>query len=406
MTVTFGQRSKLFPLCLLLAGLAFAAIHFEIVSGSLRYLPQTVLVVAIIYMIAVGADWLVESATEIARHLGVSELVIGLTVVAFGTSAPEAAVSLTAGFQGKGDIAVANVVGSNVFNICFILGGVALAVKGGLVADRALVVRDAPVLLLGTVLLFFFVGGVPFADDPRLTGASDWFAPLNLRLERGEGIVLMLALVAYLYAMFLIFRAGMRKMKERRTSRMMAVAAGEIPEDDDLPEGSLWAPVPLLLVGFVVVVGGSHLLIGEAEIVNEEVTGFGALWFARMWGLSDHVVGVTIVAAGTSAPEFIISMVAALRGSYGVSAGNLIGSDIFNMFGVVGLVGIVLQEPLADPVTISPAVIPSVLSLSGVIVVTIVFLATGRGISRFEGLVLVLIGVGRWIMDFAALGPQ
>jgi cation:H+ antiporter len=151
----------------------------------------------------------------------------------------------------------------------------------------------------------------------------------------------------------------------------------------------------------VVVIGGSHILIGQAEIVEGEVHGYGALWFARVWGLSDHVVGVTIVAAGTSAPEFIISMVAALRGSYGVSAGNLIGSDIFNMFGVIGICGIVLQEPLAPPVTITAAVIPSVLSLSAVIAITIIFMATSSRISRLQGLVLVLIGVARWIMDFA-----
>lgn len=397
-------HGKLFPLSLLIAGICFGLAYYEVLSGSLLYVAQALLVVAIIYQIAMGAEWLVSAATAIARHLGVSELVIGLTVVALGTSAPEIAVSLTAGFEGNGDIAVANVVGSNVFNICFILGGVALAVRGGLLADRALVVRDGPVLLLGTVLLFLFVGGVPFvgAEDARLSGGGDWFGFLDLRLERGEGIVLLSALVAYLYAMFLTFRAGMRDMKERRTARMAAVAAGEVPEDDDLPEGNIWRHVPLLLVGFVVVIGGSHVLIGEAEIVEGQVHGYGALWFARIWGLSDHVVGVTIVAAGTSAPEFVISMVAALRGSYGVSAGNLIGSDIFNMFGVIGICGVVLQEPLAPPVSITAAVIPSVLSLSAVIAITIVFMATRSRISRPEGLALVLIGVARWIMDFAS----
>jgi len=397
-------RGKLFPLSLLVAGLCFAVAHFEVVGVPLLYFPQTLLVVTVVYMIAMGADWLVSAATGIARHLGVSELVIGLTVVALGTSAPEIAVSLTAGFEGNGDIAVANVVGSNVFNICFILGGVALAVRGGMLADRALIVRDAPVLLLGTALLFLFVGGIPFVDakDAVLAGGGDWFGVLDLKLERGEGIVLLAALVAYLYAMFLAFRAGMRKMKERRTARMEAVAAGEDPIDDGLPEGNIWGHVPLLLVGFVVVIGGSHFLIGEAEIIEGQVHGYGALWFAREWGLSDHVVGVTIVAAGTSAPEFIISMVAALRGSYGVSAGNLIGSDIFNMFGVIGLCGVILQEPIAAPVSITAAVIPSVLSLSVVIAITIVFLATGSRISRLEGLVLVLIGVARWIMDFAS----
>jgi cation:H+ antiporter len=218
--------------------------------------------------------------------------------------------------------------------------------------------------------------------------------------------VLLLALVVYMYALFLVFRTGLKKVKERRTAQMAAVEAGEVLEpaegEHELPEGSLWPQFFLLLVGFVIVIGGSHLLIGHTEQVDGELQGFGALWFARIWGLSDHVVGVTIVAAGTSAPELVISLVAALRGSHGVSAGNLIGSDIFNMFGVVGLVGVVLQEPVSAPVSITPEVIPSVLSLSVVIVITIFFLATGRGISRKEGAMLVAIGVGRWIMDFAA----
>jgi cation:H+ antiporter len=149
---------------------------------------------------------------------------------------------------------------------------------------------------------------------------------------------------------------------------------------------------------------GCYVLVGRVEETERGIEGFGALWFARVWGVPDYVVGVTIVAAGTSAPEFIVSLVAALRGAYGLSAGNLIGSDIFNMLGVVGLAGTVLQRPLTTPVMLSPAVVPSLIALCAVVATTILFMRTGWRISRWEGALLILMGAARWTMDFAFLG--
>ena len=387
---------------------AYMLISRDLVAGWLLYVQQVSLIVSIVYLIGVGAGWLVGSACRMARLLGISDLVIGLTVVAFGTSAPEAAASLAAGFKGNGDITIANVIGSNIFNLCFILGGVALLVKGGLRTDRALFVRDGPILLFGTLLLFLFVGGIP-GSVAALSGPSapsQGIGLLNLRLERWEGVVLVAGLVAYLMALYVTLRT------ERRASRVALTAgharaprsAGVAPDPDHDAEQATWLDIPIFLAGLLFVVGGCHLLVGHAEVADGMVKGFGALWFAKIWHVPDYVVGVTIVAAGTSAPEFVVSLVAALRGSFGISAGNLLGSDIFNMFGVVGLAGIIVQPPLAPAVAVSPLAIPSLLALCALVAITIFFMWTGNRVSRLEGAILLLIGIGRWIFDFTSQG--
>ena len=401
-----AQRRKILLISALVGGAAiYFALPWTVGQPWVAYPLQTLLMVAVMYLIAVGADGLVDAASLIAKSFGVSDLIIGLTVVAFGTSAPEIAASLVAGFQGKGDITIANIVGSNVFNICFILGGVALLVRGGLHIERELLLRDGPVLLTGTVLLFLFVGAWPGATQLPHTDLSKFelFGLFDLRLQWLEGLLLFLALVVYLYFLFRIMRTSRRAQKEQRQAALAAKGDDASGGDDKIEEEGEqagWRDYVLLLVGLVLVVGGSHFLVGHVDADPSSLQGFGALWFARMWDIPDYVVGVTIVAAGTSAPEFVVSLVAASRGNFGMSAGNLLGSDIFNMFGVVGLAGLVLQPPLAPPVSVSVAVVPSLLALSAVILLTIFFMWTGRRISRFEGAILVLIGVGRWVMDF------
>lgn len=373
--ISLGIAAVLGPLC-------FVVVQGETTSGGLLLFVQAVLMVNVIVGIAHGADWLVDSACRLAQALGISHLVIGLTIVAFGTSAPEIAASLLAGFRGNGDIAVANVVGSNVFNICFILGGVALILPQGLEIQRPLVTRDAPMLLFGTVLLFVFVGGLSGTVQPETPAG---FAPelLNLRLEQGEGVILLVLLVSYLALLY--FRGG----------------DGEADEEDFGKAGA--RDVPLFLLGLFCVVGGCHLLVGHAELLDGELRGFGALWFARLWNVPDHIVGITIIAAGTSAPELVVSLVAAMRGAFGLSAGNLIGSDIFNFYGVIGLSGVLLQEPAAPPVVLSPALVTGVIAPIVIVFVTIIVMRTGLRITRREGALLIVLGLARWATDFASL---
>ena len=366
---------------------AFVAIRLEL---GPPLLSQLLLSIAVVGLIAQGADWLVDAACRIAQSLGVSHLVIGLTVVAFGTSAPEMAASLVAGFQGNGDITIANVVGSNVFNICFILGGVAVLVRDGLKTDSALVRRDGPVLLGAAVALFLFVGGLPGVQPAPSSGL--WPELLNLQLEPLEGLCLVGGLAAYLVYLYRSKGGSAEELEAERRASIEAFGHAS------------WRDIPLLLLGLLAVVGGCHLLVGHADVADGKVVGYGALWFARTYEVPDYVVGVTIIAAGTSAPELVVSMVAALRGAFGLSAGNLIGSDIFNMLGVVGVAGLILQPPLADRVMLSESAVWSLLAPSAVVFITIIFMRTHMRITRLEGLCLVAIGVVRWVADFATKG--
>ncbi|MBN1435534.1 MAG: calcium/sodium antiporter [Sedimentisphaerales bacterium] len=287
-----------------------------------------------------GATWLVNSAARLAKKLGVSELVIGLTVVAFGTSAPELAVSVGAALKGQSDIAVGNVVGSNIFNIGFILG--MCAVLTTIATKKALVWRDGLLLLLVTVLL----------------GAMGWDGELG----RWEGAVLAAILVGYLAVLFV--------------KREQAV-------DEELPgEAARWLDGVLLLAGLVLVIGGGHFLVESAVVVAE--------WA----GLSQWVIGMTVVAAGTSLPEFVISLVAVLKQHHGISAGNLIGSNLFNTLGVLGVAGAI------HPMAIDNAAMINIGGLAVLTVVVMVFMETHRKLLRWEGVVLLLLSAALWGYNF------
>lgn len=312
---------------------------------------NSLIVVAVILLIAQGAHWLVEAAARIAKRLGVSELVIGLTVVAFGTSAPEFAVTLTAAFKDHGDISVGNIVGSNIFNLGFIMGG--CAAFHAIPTSLTLFKRDAPFLVGTSLLLFAMVG-------------------IDLRLDRYDGIVLFALLMGYLLVLF----------KQRKNVTEMALEPEEastvVSGVPNLPRDSL-----LLVAGLVLITGGSHVLVDSATAV------------ARAFGVSEWVIGVTIVAAGTSAPEFATTLAGVVKRRFDISAGNLIGSDIYNLLGVLGLAG------MLRPVGVDPMARYSILALALMVIVVLVFMRTGWRISRLEGLLLVLIALLRWIFDFS-----
>ena len=308
---------------------------------------NSVITVASMAIIGAGAHWVVESATRLSRRLGISELVIGLTVVALGTSAPEFAVTIIAALKGHGDISVGNIVGSNIFNLGFILGGCALV--RAIPVNRTLCRRDGAILGGTTVLLFLMIA-------------------TNLSLDRMEGVLLAALLGVYLG--YLVF----------------ARKDGVVP--DQTAEGSsqwpLIATIVLLLTGFTSIVGGSHLLVGSSTAI------------ARDLGVSEWVIGVTVVAAGTSVPEFATSLVGVIKGKFAMSAGNVIGSDIFNLLGVLGVAG------MLSPMAVDPMARISLAALCGMVLLLLVFMRTGWRISRFEGFVLILVAALRWVFDFSA----
>ncbi len=298
------------------------------------------LLAASFFLLWFGAKYLVESASRIAEKFGVSDLVIGLTVVAFGTSAPEFAVTIGAAFKDKADISVSNIVGSNIFNLGFILGTVAM-VKS-ITTSRKLVYRDGIFMIAVTLILLLF-----FHD---------------LHLSRFEGMVLMSTLVGYMVILF--FKK-------------------EVLEEEEFPhEQATWKDVFILPAGIAAVVFGGHLLVDSAS------------YLASTAGISEWVIGVTIVAAGTSAPEMATSLAALIKGKHGMSAGNLIGSDLFNILGVLGLAGIL------TPLKINPLGYDSLLMLCGMVVLVVVLMRTGWRLSRWEGLLLFGIGIMRWVFDF------
>ncbi len=285
------------------------------------------------------ADLLVKGAVGLARRFGISPLVIGLTIVAMGTSAPEFGVTILAALRGMGDISVGNIVGSNIFNLGFILGGT--SVIHSLKTNKKVVFRDGIFLFTGTLLLTAFL----------------W----DLTLGRVEGVILFILLFGYLG--YLYWRKETVEA-ETHTDRLR------------------WFDPALLILGMGMVLGGSHFLVESAVDL------------AKVMGISEWAIGVTIVAAGTSAPEFATSLVAALRGHHGLSVGNLIGSDIFNVFGVLGLAAIMRNLP------VDIGARSNLIMLGLMVMIVLVFMRTGWRVSRWEGIALVSIGLARWIYSF------
>jgi cation:H+ antiporter len=309
-----------------------------------------------------GARWFVRSAVALARRFGVSELVIGLTVVAIGTSAPEFAVTVDAALRGASDIAVGNVVGSNVFNLGFVLG--AVAVLGGISATDDLLRRDSPVLV-GTAV--------------AVLGAVR-----DLHLARWEGGLLVGALLAYLVY---LFRAGEPlEAIDEADPRSPDASEWLTTEERAADRRRLAATVGRLVVGLALLVGGARLLVVSASDL------------ARLAGLPEWVIGVTVVAAGTSTPELVTSLVAARRGRAGVSAGNLLGSDLFNMLGVLGVAALI------EPLTVSASAVGSMRWVLALVVLAVGLLWTGRRVSRVEGVVLLVFALVRWVLDVVAGG--
>ncbi|WP_440764273.1 calcium/sodium antiporter [Natronorubrum sp. DTA7] len=331
-----------------------------------------------------GATWLVAAASRLAESVGISSLVVGLTVVAFGTSAPEIAVSTTAALEGQGDVAVGNVVGSNVFNLGVILGLV--AVLAPFRVTTTLLRRDALVMAGTTVVAAFIL-----ADQS---------------VSRLEGTLLLVLLLGYLGALWMAIRrssgtdssgepdssdggAAIEKIEEIETIESPEIEAigGTADENGLVTDETATADDPVrlgresvrLLVGLALVIAGGRVLVTSATTIALSV------------GISPWLVGVTVVAAGTSLPELVTSVVAARRGGVAIAAGNIIGSNVFNCLGVLGLAAVV------RPMTVDPAVFPGVVWLVALTAIATGLLATGRRVTRLEGAILVAIGLGYWV---------
>ncbi|MCF7845111.1 MAG: calcium/sodium antiporter [Kiritimatiellales bacterium] len=250
-----------------------------------------------------GADWLVEGASSISRRLGVGDLVIGLTVVSFGTSAPELIVNLIASFQGSSDIAIGNIVGSNISNTLLILG--TSAIIAPLAVQRSTVLKEVPLNLLAAIIL------IVAANDMIMDGYA------YSELSKSDGLVFLGFFIIFIYYTF-----GIRHN-------------GAATEEDEYTKAtkSVWLALTLVTAGCIGLAAGGKLAVD------------GAIAIATIFNVSEALIGLTIVAIGTSLPELAASGVAAYKGRADIAVGNIVGSNIFNIFWILGLSAFIKPLP-------------------------------------------------------------
>lgn len=281
-----------------------------------------------------GADWFVDGASGVATKLGIPQLVIGLTIVAMGTSAPEAAVSISAALKGSADITIGNIVGSNILNILIILGLAAVIVT--LHVAKSTVKYEMPFVIIVTALLMIL--------------------GLDGTISLIDGIILLVFFVIFLGYLF----------------RLSKNPDGEAAPEEHHKITSLPKALLLVLVGLVMIVLGSDLAVDAASEM------------ARIFGMSERFIGLTIVALGTSLPELVTSVSAARKGNADIAIGNIVGSNIFNILFVVGISALIV------PVPFSQAFMPDMLVAIGTAVLLWILCFTRKKIDRVGGILMLV----------------
>ena len=314
-----------------------------------------ILIIVGIALVVLGADWLVDGASSIARRLGVSDFVIGLTIVGFGTSCPELVVSLTGAFKGLSDVAVGNVIGSNIFNSMLILGLTALIspVAVSLQNKR----RDIPVMLLVTFVLVFC------GMSHTILGLGD-----SDGLSRVEGIIFLLLFAGYIFFSF-------------KTDRR------EVEENGDTPVRGMWAAVGLVLLGLAALVAGGHLGVNYG------------VELARRLGVSEKFIAITLLAGGTSLPELATCIAAAIKRRDQMALGNILGSNVFNILLILGCSAVV------RPVSFAGVDLVDICALAGSAV--LIWLSSYSfkkdRVDRYEGVLFLVAFIAYYVWLFQKL---
>ncbi len=266
----------------------------------IEILLNIVLLIIGFVMLIKGADWFVEGASKIADRFGIPQLVIGLTIVAMGTSAPEAAVSISAAMKDNAGITIGNVVGSNIMNVLLILGitSVITAIK----VQKSTIKYEIPFLIAVSILL------------PVLGG-------MDGVIGRVDGVVFWLCFIAYLVYLLFMAKNGQAVLEE-------------VPDDEKTE--SIFKLILMVIVGGVMIVVGSDVTVDAAKVI------------AKAFGMSDRLIGLTIIAFGTSLPELITSVTAGIKGKADIAVGNIVGSNIFNILFVVGTTALITPVPFAS----------------------------------------------------------
>jgi cation:H+ antiporter len=315
-------------------------------------LETALLIIGGLVMLVIGGELLVRGSVRVAEQLGVSPLLIGLTLVGFGTSTPELVTSIQAALIGSSGIAVGNIVGSNMANTLLILGISALLVP--LAVGRGALRRDGVIGLLASLLFL----------------AAAW----TTGLSRGVGAGLVLLLILYLIYAYFQERSGGADHTAAydRAEAVEGVDPALRPQAAGAGTRAWMVPVLTALGGLAIIVFGGRFLVS------------GAVDFARLVGMSEAAIGLTVVAVGTSMPELVTSVVAAWRRQADVAIGNILGSNIYNLLGIGGLTGLI--APTAIPAEIASFDLPLMV---GATLLLLVFAATGARLSRIEGAVLL-----------------
>lgn len=290
-----------------------------------------------------GADWFVDGSSSIAKKLRIPAVVIGLTIVAFGTSAPELAVSVSAALKGSNDIALGNVVGSNIFNTLVVLG--ASAAITPIAVGKSAIKKDYPLSIFAAILL-----GVLCLD-------TILFRTAEMSISRIDGVILLLCFAFFMYT----------TVKEGLKSR------AESEEEEEIATFTTWKSILLILIGLAGIVGGGQLTVTCAKEL------------ARDLGMTEAVIGLTVVAVGTSLPELVTSVVAAKKGESDIAVGNVIGSNIFNIFFILGTSATILPMQNLDT-----SYVFDLLVLIVVMVVTFIPVAITKKVGRGTGIIMVL----------------
>lgn len=302
-------------------------------------------------LVVLGADWLVNGASSIARRAGISEFVIGLTIVGFGTSCPELVVSLSGAIEGNSDISVGNVVGSNIFNVLFILGLTAMVLPVGMTDKNRRI--DIPITLGATILLIIL----------GITGSMS-----GPGISRWEGVLMLLVFSAYL---FYCFKSD---SKDEFSETQQATL-------------SITKSIALTLTGLAGLIFGGDLFVDSATAL------------ARQIGVSDKFIAVTILAGGTSLPELATSLVAAIKGKEQLALGNILGSNVFNAMMILGLSSVI------TPLSFASMTIVDIITLVLSAVLLLIWAYTGRKnrIDRREGAAMLLCYVAYNVFLFSRL---
>lgn len=307
-----------------------------------------ILVIGFVALIK-GADWFVDGSSALAKIFHVPGLIVGLTIVALGTSAPELAVSTVAAIGGSNEIALSNVVGSNIFNLLCVLGICALIHP--VPVEKGITKRDFPITILVTVFVLIATCAASlFSGTAFVSGMDETVGNV------GRIIAIALLVMFICYIAYLIIEAKKNPGEEETT---------ELPP--------LWKCILLILIGIVLVVAGGQAVVYAAKAI------------ARTFGMSETLIGLTIVAVGTSLPELVTSIVAAKKGETGLAVGNVVGSNIFNMMFILGL------SSFIAPIAVNGASFWDLIILVAVSAVAYVFSLTKHTINRKEGLAMILI---------------